>query len=121
MIRRPPRSTRTDTLFPYTTLFRTDFARRGVADVDHAAARKGAAVVDADDHAVAARHVGDAHHAAKGQRAVRGGELAGVETLAVRGAVAGEFGAVIARHAAVGFGFVVASVGCGGRAGRDPG
>src|SRR3546814_17521737 len=27
MIRRPPRSTRTDTLFPYTTLFRS---RRGV-------------------------------------------------------------------------------------------
>src|SRR3546814_1686211 len=25
MIRRPPRSTRTDTLFPYTTLFRTAF------------------------------------------------------------------------------------------------
>src|SRR3546814_11407659 len=24
MIRRPPRSTRTDTLFPYTTLFRTE-------------------------------------------------------------------------------------------------
>src|SRR3546814_15556532 len=36
MIRRPPRSTRTDTLFPYTTLFRstpdqfTDAARRAV-------------------------------------------------------------------------------------------
>src|SRR3546814_20300189 len=29
MIRRPPRSTRTDTLFPYTTLFRAD--RRTVA------------------------------------------------------------------------------------------
>src|SRR3546814_3049906 len=34
MIRRPPRSTRTDTLFPYTTLFRSDIsdgarARRG--------------------------------------------------------------------------------------------
>src|SRR3546814_4836427 len=29
MIRRPPRSTRTDTLFPYTTLFRS-----GVATVD---------------------------------------------------------------------------------------
>src|SRR3546814_1833510 len=29
MIRRPPRSTRTDTLFPYTTLFRSD--RRTVA------------------------------------------------------------------------------------------
>src|SRR3546814_2523966 len=29
MIRRPPRSTRTDTLFPYTTLFRSgDFAAR---------------------------------------------------------------------------------------------
>src|SRR3546814_11509620 len=28
MIRRPPRSTRTDTLFPYTTLFRSDDRRR---------------------------------------------------------------------------------------------
>src|SRR3546814_5494963 len=27
MIRRPPRSTRTDTLFPYTTLFRSRFTR----------------------------------------------------------------------------------------------
>src|SRR3546814_11389331 len=27
MIRRPPRSTRTDTLFPYTTLFRSAFSR----------------------------------------------------------------------------------------------
>src|SRR3546814_17289441 len=27
MIRRPPRSTRTDTLFPYTTLFRSPFDR----------------------------------------------------------------------------------------------
>src|SRR3546814_8755414 len=37
MIRRPPRSTRTDTLFPYTTLFRSPQARRSlgnfVADV----------------------------------------------------------------------------------------
>src|SRR3546814_10820833 len=29
MIRRPPRSTRTDTLFPYTTLFRSATLRRG--------------------------------------------------------------------------------------------
>src|SRR3546814_3197467 len=29
MIRRPPISTRTDTLFPYTTLFRSSPARRG--------------------------------------------------------------------------------------------
>src|SRR3546814_5905848 len=27
MIRRPPRSTRTDTLFPYTTLFRSEVGR----------------------------------------------------------------------------------------------
>src|SRR3546814_15960254 len=31
MIRRPPRSTRTDTLFPYTTLFRSD-----IVGVEHA-------------------------------------------------------------------------------------
>src|SRR3546814_9028811 len=29
MIRRPPRSTRTDTLFPYTTLFRSSVRRAG--------------------------------------------------------------------------------------------
>src|SRR3546814_17930671 len=28
MIRRPPRSTRTDTLFPYTTLFRSSYSTR---------------------------------------------------------------------------------------------
>src|SRR3546814_2139210 len=32
MIRRPPRSTRTDTLFPYTTLFRSDGAPGVVVD-----------------------------------------------------------------------------------------
>src|SRR3546814_19410286 len=31
MIRRPPRSTRTDTLFPYTTLFRSVLAQTPVA------------------------------------------------------------------------------------------
>src|SRR3546814_14238781 len=38
MIRRPPRSTRTDTLFPYTTLFRSErmFAGANHADdIDH--------------------------------------------------------------------------------------
>src|SRR3546814_3344197 len=36
MIRRPPRSTRTDTLFPYTTLFRSkgDGHGQGIADGD---------------------------------------------------------------------------------------
>src|SRR3546814_8439367 len=33
MIRRPPRSTRTDTLFPYTTLFRSTRAGKRVAEV----------------------------------------------------------------------------------------
>src|SRR3546814_6551487 len=39
MIRRPPRSTRTDTLFPYTTLFRSgsrgDDPRRRRAEASH--------------------------------------------------------------------------------------
>src|SRR3546814_15222451 len=30
MIRRPPRSTRTDTLFPYTTLFRSSARHNGI-------------------------------------------------------------------------------------------
>src|SRR3546814_15065437 len=42
MIRRPPRSTRTDTLFPYTTLFRS-FQRHGIvrptAKIEHVARR----------------------------------------------------------------------------------
>src|SRR3546814_13406089 len=39
MIRRPPRSTRTDTLFPYTTLFRSSgrHRRRGRRDDRHTA------------------------------------------------------------------------------------
>src|SRR3546814_19518282 len=40
MIRRPTRSTRTDTLFPYTTLFRS--WRRVAENPDNAGARKGA-------------------------------------------------------------------------------
>src|SRR3546814_18467222 len=43
MIRRPPRSTRTDTLFPYTTLFRSgyrDRQRRNVLAVSFQRLRK---------------------------------------------------------------------------------
>src|SRR3546814_2536995 len=38
MIRRPPRSTRTDTLFPYTTLFRSlrQLLHRNIAQTSHA-------------------------------------------------------------------------------------
>src|SRR3546814_10505761 len=42
MIRRPPRSTRTDTLFPYTTLFRSR-GRRPVDAVHRAEAQGGVA------------------------------------------------------------------------------
>src|SRR3546814_6670034 len=43
MIRRPPRSTRTDTLFPYTTLFRSDAVQAAEADI---IARQGKAAND---------------------------------------------------------------------------
>src|SRR3546814_9115926 len=51
MLRRPPRSTRTDTLFPYTTLFRSKTDR-----VDRIARRNGAAVELVADEAVGHRH-----------------------------------------------------------------
>src|SRR3546814_20779452 len=38
MIRRPPRSTRTDTLFPYTTLFRSYLARQACCADDRSPA-----------------------------------------------------------------------------------
>src|SRR3546814_2491512 len=44
MIRRPPRSTRTDTLFPYTTLFRSTarrHPRRGLRGVEGCALHSG--------------------------------------------------------------------------------
>src|SRR3546814_6940152 len=50
MIRRPPRSTRTDTLFPYTTLFRSvhlrdaGSVRRGRAGVEDEAGGRGPAM-----------------------------------------------------------------------------
>src|SRR3546814_8230700 len=48
MIRRPPRSTRTDTLFPYTTLFRSrpHDAPHVTELVDQLAARRAIEVVD---------------------------------------------------------------------------
>src|SRR3546814_4800370 len=41
MIRRPPRSTRTDTLFPYTTLFRSGHDEAPLTPVDSSADREG--------------------------------------------------------------------------------
>src|SRR3546814_10890269 len=45
MLRRPPRSTRTDTLFPYTTLFRSQFEEDDVA-VPAGQAERGAGTVE---------------------------------------------------------------------------
>src|SRR3546814_5212256 len=50
MIRRPPRSTRTDTLFPYTTLFRS---------------------VRLADHAACGRRAGEAGHCLRGAHRLR--------------------------------------------------
>src|SRR3546814_8900387 len=48
MIRRPPRSTRTDTLFPYTTLFRSPSAGSGLLRLRLATTRAGDASLDRD-------------------------------------------------------------------------
>src|SRR3546814_4825807 len=55
MIRRPPRSTRTDTLFPYTTLFRSDRRGRGARGplaraAGTCAARRGRDAGRSEDH-----------------------------------------------------------------------
>src|SRR3546814_10766877 len=50
MIRRPPRSTRTDTLFPYTTLFRSiQYVRENIGTFFHCS---GTARIGTDDLAV---------------------------------------------------------------------
>src|SRR3546814_13200009 len=70
MIRRPPRSTRTDTLFPYTTLFRSpDLRDRGGCE--------GQSAVPAILSAVAAVH--DAAAGGAVDRAPAAGEAAGAE------------------------------------------
>src|SRR3546814_18249494 len=57
MIRRPPRSTRTDTLFPYTTLFRS---RGGVERFVAEGARVVIADIDAEAGEALAASLGDA-------------------------------------------------------------
>src|SRR3546814_2065261 len=64
MIRRPPRSTRTDTLFPYTTLFRSARAQVAAVEVEQ--------VEEVEHHAVAA---------AGGEVRLQGGEVGGAAVL----------------------------------------
>src|SRR3546814_2128762 len=75
MIRRPPKSTRTDTLFPYTTLFRSNgcnesFQNRGrwrladigaISDLREAYRRNGDIAGNAIDESVAQRFVSSGH------------------------------------------------------------
>src|SRR3546814_3811178 len=63
MIRRPPRSTRTDTLFPYTTLFRSGLGiGRSAHDlVAQAIASKAPLVLDADALHLLAHEAGLQH------------------------------------------------------------
>src|SRR3546814_8775892 len=63
MIRRPPRSTRTDTLFPYTTLFRSKAARRAQPAPGHGGGRQ-------------ARRAGPPGHSRR-RSAARGGHRSG--------------------------------------------
>src|SRR3546814_5142298 len=61
MIRRPPRSTRTDTLFPYTTLFRSPTGNEDGGNVDaqrrHQHARRDLVAVGDTDHRIGAMRV----------------------------------------------------------------
>src|SRR3546814_4942035 len=74
MIRRPPRSTRTDTLFPYTTLFRSLVRRQHAARARsrNGAGRRIALAVCRADRAGSARH---ALHAGGGTVAACAGGL----------------------------------------------
>src|SRR3546814_989400 len=86
MIRRPPRSTRTDTLFPYTTLFRS---KHIVAVEEHGRA-------DADRPPLDRRHE---RQATGGNRAEEAIDVA----RPVAGAGAGEIAHIIARRVHVAF------------------
>src|SRR3546814_8714340 len=60
MILRPPRSTRTDTLFPYTTLFRSVAALVGLEEIEQA--------VEADRRTPIGRKIKAASHFSKSSR-----------------------------------------------------
>src|SRR3546814_5964228 len=76
MIRRPPRSTRTDTLFPYTTLFRSPVvaAGRRHVQVQRAHARL------AGDHAQHVRRNVEDGKGEQARRQARGQRRAGIRS-----------------------------------------
>src|SRR3546814_11826010 len=74
MIRRPPRSTRTDTLFPYTTLFRSGrLCELGIA---RPGAPFGDADIDQEDAAAEREPLGIGHQEIPDQRQSEGGDEA---------------------------------------------
>src|SRR3546814_15064690 len=87
MIRRPPRSTRTDTLFPYTTLFRSGDRVRSVAArmVEHIGAvvrpirleNSLAGEGGSEREGAAGKALGDAHQVRPGIRLLAGEHRAG--------------------------------------------
>src|SRR3546814_13006530 len=125
MIRRPPRSTRTDTLFPYTTLFRSE--------ADHLAqvALQGVARIGREGRVVDRRAVGDHHQdaallGARDQAAVRPQQRLAVDVLlqdalaqhqaeVLAGAPPGRVGGLVDDVAQV-----VEAAGIGRLAGADP-
>src|SRR3546814_11147083 len=77
MIRRPPRSTRTDTLFPYTTLFRSPGGTREVDTIDigaDARAEGECEVVLADAADESGQHRWRTEHLRRGRELHAGGE-----------------------------------------------
>src|SRR3546814_17308081 len=94
MIRRPPRSTRTDTLFPYTTLFRSIVQ----AVADHQAVVAVLALGDQYDlelRAVDADGVGNAVHLPGDRCSQTPFDVVGIVVLAVDQVVDGLFEGVI--------------------------
>src|SRR3546814_14664207 len=82
MIRRPPRSTRTDTLFPYTTLFRSGQADQAITLLKDALkqAPDNASILDSlgwvlwssgTDRAVGRDYLAKAHRLAPGSAAIK--------------------------------------------------
>src|SRR3546814_7081234 len=91
MIRRPPRSTRTDTLFPYTTLFRSDSIDGGAGDdliVGDALALDGATISLNDDEDVG----NDTLHGGSGNDIIYGDTNDVAETLGGKDLIFGDEG-----------------------------
>src|SRR3546814_1554462 len=96
MIRRPPRSTRTDTLFPYTTLFRSAKSQHGAKGEDMIGGPAGVSIMlgDFEIGAVisqAIEHIGGLMRRGRDHVDMVGGALIGdmrVEAEAVVDAVA---------------------------------